>query len=69
MAYSDEIFSYYCEDLSEAGSLENELVQDAVMRNALAHGYFKLDDALVWTTIQSDLPMLYEQIKAAEAQC
>lgn len=95
--------SRYCEELSEAEFLENELVQDAVirnfevigeasnniekhypdfsaanpglplssayqMRNALAHGYFKVDYELVWKTIQSDLPVLFEQIKAAEAR-
>ena len=32
------------------------------MRNALAHGYFKVDLALVWKTVESDLPALYEQI-------
>ncbi|MFC5498945.1 DUF86 domain-containing protein [Caenimonas terrae] len=31
------------------------------MRNALAHGYFKVDQGIVWTTIQTDLP----QMKAA----
>ncbi len=28
------------------------------MRNALAHGYFKIDHDVVWRTIQSDLPGL-----------
>lgn len=91
----------YCEDLSELDFLQNELVQDAVirnfevvgeacnniekhyadfaethpelplssayqMRNAIAHGYFKVDYDLVWKTIQSDLPTLYELIQQAE---
>lgn len=91
----------YCEDLSELDFLQNELVQDAVirnfevvgeacnniekhyadfaeahpelplssayqMRNAIAHGYFKVDYELVWKTIQSDLPTLYELIQQAE---
>jgi len=34
------------------------------MRNALAHGYFKVDLAIVWRTIESDLPDLYERIGA-----
>jgi uncharacterized protein with HEPN domain len=34
------------------------------MRNALAHGYFKVDLELVWKTIQRDLPKLYQQIQA-----
>jgi uncharacterized protein with HEPN domain len=28
------------------------------MRNALAHGYFKVDLDIVWTTLTSDLPEL-----------
>lgn len=33
------------------------------MRNALAHGYFKVDFDIVWRTIQRDLPRLHERIK------
>ncbi|MEO7399863.1 MAG: DUF86 domain-containing protein [Polaromonas sp.] len=32
------------------------------MRNALTHGYFTVDLAIVWTTIQNDLPGLQKQI-------
>lgn len=32
------------------------------MRNALAHGYFTVDLAIVWQTIQNDLPLLKTQI-------
>lgn len=32
------------------------------MRNALAHGYFKVDFELVWDTVQQDLPKLHERI-------
>lgn len=32
------------------------------MRNALSHGYFTVDHAIVWQTIQHDLPSLREQI-------
>ncbi len=28
------------------------------MRNAVAHGYFKVDYEIVWKTIQKDLPIL-----------
>jgi uncharacterized protein with HEPN domain len=28
------------------------------MRNALAHGYFNVDLAIVWQTVQNDLPAL-----------
>lgn len=33
------------------------------MRNALAHGYFKVDLEIVWKTIQNDLPHLYQQVR------
>ena len=32
------------------------------MRNALAHGYFTVDLAIVWQTIQNDLPSLQAQV-------
>lgn len=32
------------------------------MRNALSHGYFTVDHAVVWQTIQQDLPKLRSQI-------
>ncbi|MCF6281539.1 MAG: DUF86 domain-containing protein [Candidatus Polarisedimenticolaceae bacterium] len=32
------------------------------MRNALAHGYFKVDIPIVWRTIELDLPQLEEQV-------
>ena len=35
------------------------------MRNALAHGYFTVDLAIVWQTIQNDLPSLQKQVSAA----
>lgn len=34
------------------------------MRNALSHGYFKVDHAIVWQTIQADLPALASAIQA-----
>jgi uncharacterized protein with HEPN domain len=34
------------------------------MRNALAHGYFKIDFEVVWTTIHADLSGLRTQIAA-----
>ncbi|TNH42303.1 HepT-like ribonuclease domain-containing protein [Photorhabdus luminescens] len=87
----------YTGDMDELAFLNNQLVQDAVirnfeiigeasnnigkhypnfavanpelplsfayqMRNALAHGYFKVDFEIVWKTIHSDLPRLYQQI-------
>ena len=32
------------------------------MRNALAHGYHKVDFEIVWKTIHSDLPVLLVQV-------
>jgi uncharacterized protein with HEPN domain len=37
------------------------------MRNALSHGYFKVDLGIVWTTIQGNLPDLYAQVQDALA--
>jgi len=89
----------YVEDRDEVSFLENEQVQDAVirnleiigeasrnivkhypefvvrypevpfsmayeMRNALAHGYFRVDYVVVWKTIERDLPELEVMIKA-----
>lgn len=34
------------------------------MRNALSHGYFTVDMAIVWKTIHNDLPSLHKQISA-----
>ena len=33
------------------------------MRNAVAHGYFKVDLEIVWKTIRTDLPRLREQVQ------
>ena len=90
----------YTEDMDEVQFLQNEMVQDAVirnfeiigeashnienhfpeyaaahsdlplafayqMRNAVAHGYFKVDFEIVWKTIQNDLSGLYRQVQGA----
>lgn len=36
------------------------------MRNAVAHGYFKVDHEVVWKTIHQDLPVLYQLVKSAK---
>lgn len=89
----------YIEDIDEIAFLDNELIQDAVirnleiigeasrninkhypeysekhanipfavayeMRNALSHGYFKVDLDIVWKTIERDLPELEMMIEA-----
>jgi len=33
------------------------------MRNAVAHGYFKVDFEIVWKTIYLDLPGLYQLVQ------
>lgn len=88
----------YTEDQDELAFLQDEMTQDAVirnfeiigeasnnitthypdfatahpelplafayqMRNAVAHGYFKVDLEIVWKTIQNDLAGLYAQVK------
>ncbi len=92
----------YTGDLAELAFLENQLVQDAVirnfeiigeasnniekhyaefaaehpelplasayqMRNAIAHGYFKVDFEIVWKTIHSDLRSLHAKIQNVRA--
>ena len=37
------------------------------MRNVLSHGYFSVDLAVVWTTIQANLPPLKQQLRRALA--
>ena len=34
------------------------------MRNALAHGYYKVDQQIVWQTVRDDLPGLRRAIQA-----
>ena len=89
----------YIDDIDEITFLDNELIQDAVirnleiigeasrninkhhpeysekhanipfavayeMRNALSHGYFKVDLEIVWKTIERDLPELEMMIES-----
>jgi uncharacterized protein with HEPN domain len=37
------------------------------MRNALAHGYFKVDLGIVWRTIKRDLPHLLQLVRSLVA--
>ena len=54
----------YTGDMTEPEFLSgsNAMTQDAVIRNALAHGYFRVDLEIIWKTIQSDLPALHGQL-------
>lgn len=95
-----ERINRYTEDMGEIVFLEDEMAQDAVirnfeiigeashnieinfpafaqahpelplafayqMRNAVAHGYFKVDLEIVWKTVQNDLFGLYMQVQQA----
>jgi len=88
----------YTDDMDELGFVQNEMVQDAVirnfevigeacrnierdhadfvavhpelplsfayeMRNALAHGYFKVDLGIVWKTVENDLASLHQRVR------
>lgn len=44
---------------------ELPLASACQMRNAVAHGYFKVDFEIVWRTVCNDLPDLYKAVKAA----
>ncbi|MFG6440870.1 DUF86 domain-containing protein [Roseateles sp. LKC17W] len=94
--------STYTKGMDEAAFLNDQLVQDAVirnfeiigeassniekhfpefaaahpelplssayeMRNAVAHGYFKVDFELVWKTIHRELPALQSQLLRVQA--
>ncbi|WP_151445885.1 HepT-like ribonuclease domain-containing protein [Lacisediminimonas profundi] len=41
---------------------ELPLIDAYEMRNALAHGYFKVDLKILWSTIEKDLPNLLKQL-------
>lgn len=38
------------------------------MRNAVAHGYFKVDMEIVWKTIKNDLPIFEQQTRVVLQQ-
>ena len=37
------------------------------MRNAVAHGYFKVDFEIIWKTIHRELPSLHAQIRGIQS--
>ena len=47
-----------------AANPELPLVAAYEMRNALSHGYFKVDLEIVWKTIQNDLPKLRDHVES-----
>ena len=102
IAEAIERIDRYTGDMDEVAFLNDELVQDAVirnfeiigeasnnieklypdfaaahpelplsfayqMRNAVAHGYFKVDFEIVWKTIHRSLPGLHTQVTQAQA--
>ncbi|KIG03169.1 HepT-like ribonuclease domain-containing protein [Caballeronia concitans] len=38
------------------------------MRNAIAHGYHKVDMSVIWTTVAEDLPAMESQFEALAAE-
>ncbi len=61
-----EIIGEAAKQLSEEVYEEMDTVpwQDvAKMRDRLIHGYFDVDDEIVWETIQKDLPGLLDEIE------
>lgn len=40
------------------------LLQDDIVRNKLIHDYFDVDPDIVWSTVQQDLPVHANQIRA-----
>ena len=99
---SIERIERYTENMDEMAFLDDEMAQDAVirnfeilgeashnievnfpefaqahpelplafayqMRNAVAHGYFKVDLEIVWKTLNNDLAGLYRQVESALA--
>jgi uncharacterized protein with HEPN domain len=46
-----------------SGHTELPLAFAYQMRNAVAHGYFKVDMEIVWKTIHNDLPELHDQVR------
>ena len=51
----------HCPDFAAAHP-ELPLSSAYQMRNAIAHGYFKVDFEIVWKTIQRDLPNLRQRV-------
>jgi uncharacterized protein with HEPN domain len=47
-----------------AANPELPLVAAYEMRNALSHGYFKVDLEIVWKTIRNDLPTLRHHVSS-----
>lgn len=58
---SRNIERYHSQFAAEHGHLPFGFAYE--MRNALAHGYFKVDLQIVWKTIHVSLPELHQQIR------
>lgn len=62
---SNNIQKYYPEFATQHPELPLAFAYQ--MRNAVVHGYFKVDYEIVWKTIHADLPVLHEQVQNAIA--
>lgn len=57
---SRNITRYHPEFAAKHSNVPWEIAYE--MRNALSHGYFKVDLKIVWNTIKEDLPKLERQV-------
>jgi uncharacterized protein with HEPN domain len=60
---SNNILKHYPEFAAQHPELP--LAFACQMRNAVAHGYFKVDYDIVWQTIHAELPALFLQVQDA----
>ena len=65
-----------CMNIFQIGELANQISDETqnklkdipwaqmyAIRNILAHAYIKIDDKIVWDTIENDIPKLKERLK------
>jgi uncharacterized protein with HEPN domain len=39
------------------------------MRNKLSHGYFGIDNDILWNVIQSEIPKLVQELQRIQREC
>jgi uncharacterized protein with HEPN domain len=53
----------FIEGADQSAFLSNPMMQDAVIRNRLVHGYFDVDLRIVWQTATDSIPAFARQIR------
>jgi uncharacterized protein with HEPN domain len=53
----------FIEGAEQSAFLSNPMMQDAVIRNRLVHGYFDVDLRIVWQTATDSIPAFARQIR------